>query len=215
MREPLEGTDVSGRGQTDAADSIESLLESEDTETVVERLSESGTRYHVSESNVDDIVGSTASADGDTDSESVAFGGEPSRTVSSEGIDEVFEKLEAEAAAREEDPIAASPTVERRPDDWESSPFDAADRDPDFDELKREYGSLSGSAPERTISDESVDDILALVSDDADPDADDRSSGRTDGESIRPADPDAAMSSLFDDATVSGGPESMDESIRE
>lgn len=210
MQEPFEGADESGREGADG-DSIESLLESEDTETVVERLRESGPRYYVSESNVDDILESIAPKEDDTDADSHAFDGKPTRIVSAEGIDDVFEKLEAEAPSHDEEPTATSARTERRADDLESSPFARAAEEPDFEELKREYGSLSGRAPEKTISDESVDDILALVSDDDPDDAADRSPNATVDEAIRPDDSAAAMSSLLDDAVAPDEPEPADE----
>ncbi|WP_265109458.1 hypothetical protein [Halosolutus halophilus] len=253
MRESLDGEDGSEGSRADEADSIESVLESaEDTETVVEKLRESGTRYHVSESNVDDVIDSIGSTeDGDTDPDPFTLDGGPTRTVSSEGIDEVFEKLEAEVDDRDEEPIGTSATTERRPEDGEPSPFAAAAEEPDFEELKREYGSLSGRPPAKTVSDESVDDILALASGDdgratADGDgetadsatarrspsrrspaggssgqddvangAGDRSPSGTAVEAIRPDDPEAAMTSLLDDAAAPDRSEPADESTGE
>ena len=83
------------------AESLESLLNSTavDTETVVERLRESGPRQHVSDASVDEILETIATPQEDDETDDFALSGGPKRTVSTKGIDEVFEQLEASAGA--------------------------------------------------------------------------------------------------------------------
>lgn len=164
-----------GRPTEDAVDSVEWLLKltEEDTEAVVEQLRESGTRYYVSESNVDDVLerirrpDDTEGLDDDTRSTRFELTGGPRKTVSTRGIDDVFEKLEAQAADRE--PRTKPAPGETDGDARPSTPaITRATDDPDFEEIKGEFGTLSGGSPDRTVSDRSVDDVLDLVSDDPD-----------------------------------------------
>lgn len=98
------------------------------------------------------------------------LGGGPRQTVSTAGIDEVFDQLEDDAAASAGDePPAASTTTS------------SVGGDPlaDLEHADDAEGGLAGGGPDRTVSRTSADDIL------------DRASGGTDFETVaEQADPD-------------------------
>lgn len=83
-----------------------------------------------------------------------SIGGGPKKTVSTDGIDEVFEKLEEQALEPDElaRPVSRSET--------ESPSLDSAFSD---DEIDEEFGTLSGSGPKRSVSSTSADDILSAA----------------------------------------------------
>ena len=186
------------------ADSIDDLLHStgQGTEAVVEQLRESGPRRHVSEESVDDVLAEIATPQPEaTERDGFALTGGPTRTISTTGIDEVFEQLEAET-----EPPAPTATADGpEPDNHthrSSAPLTAiTDESPTFEELEAETDddtlTLSGG-PTRTVSDRSVDDILDLV-DGADQEPETPAPAEedpTDASALRPADPEAAMASL-------------------
>lgn len=206
MGQPFEGDDGDPPPEEDET-SVEWLLGSmeEDTETVIERLRESGTRQYVSDTNVDDVLAELgpdrvrdSGEDGDANSDGFGLRGGPKTTVSRKGIDEVFEKLEAAAAADRTDGDDRAGRSDRSSTDL----ADAAE-DADFEEIKREFGSLSGRGPTRTTSDRSVDEVLDVVSDDAgESDGADEPVPEGDATALRPDDPEAAMAALVDDAVL-------------
>ncbi|AGB14680.1 hypothetical protein Halru_0026 [Halovivax ruber XH-70] len=210
MGSRTEGDD----GPIRRTDSLEALLQATDrnTEEIVEALRESGPRRHVSESSVDEVL-ETASRPQAADDDAFALSGGPTRTISTTGIDEVFETLEAEApplstASRAE--AASQPAAE--PDTSTStsesgSTSESTDATDDLtarplaevDETQRAeatVASLSGGGPRRTVSEQSVDDILSLL-DDEEPDTTDSDAAAAD---LRPDDAGDALASLLADA---------------
>ncbi|WP_290810794.1 hypothetical protein [Halovivax sp.] len=197
------------------ADSLEALLRStgQDTETVVERLRESGPRRHVSDSSVDDVLEEIATPQKSTgEREGFALSGGPTRRVSTAGVDEVFEQLEAEAMAESPAVTEREPTGSSGGDGNRSGPrvhrstaplADEAGETATFGDLDADdggFGTLAGGGPTRTVSDRSVDEILELADE---PDADDAPDGRAgDIETLRPADPEAAMADLVSEGAA-------------
>jgi len=182
--------DADGFGGSPADDPVDLLAdaEEEDTAAVVERLRESGPCQHVSAESVDEVLseldgdGSATDdggagesdagveqdaedRDGDADGEASGglVGGGPTTTVSQEGIDEVFEKLEAETPDRGDDvaPSGEDETLEETVSD--PDPTDAASGTSSSGDG---FGTLAGGGPTTTVSDESVDDVLSQVGDD-------------------------------------------------
>ncbi|WP_247730541.1 hypothetical protein [Halovivax limisalsi] len=169
-------------------ESLEALLDATgaDTETVVDRLRESGPRRHVSDASVDDVLESISTPQEPETTGGFGLAGGPTRTVSTAGIDEVFEQLEASVGApdgTESDehdatqpgesagPGASSvtdgtdgPSVDRRSNrlDRPSADFERVERD-----VETEFGSLAGGGPTTTVSDEGVDEILAHLEDES------------------------------------------------
>ncbi len=185
--------DADGFGGSPADEDPVDLLadaEAEDTATVVQRLRESGPHQHVSAESVDDVLAEldgdgSATDDGgvgreshsesdnaDSETSSGLVGGGPTTTVSQEGIDEVFEKLEAETPGRGDDAdgIAndAAVDVARTDDEPTADDADPTDAQSGGSSTDDGFGTLAGGGPTTTVSDESVDDILSQVSDDVD-----------------------------------------------
>lgn len=210
-----------GNEPSSGGDSVEELLRSTDkgTEAVVEQLRESGTRRHVSGSSVDDVLAEIATPqDEASERDGFALSGEPTRHISTAGIDEVFEQLEAEAGPPADegderttlDPAGgegdrSDPRVRRSP----TRLVDEGGEKPTFDDVESDaedaFGSLAGGGPTRTVSDRSVDEILELVDepddgDDEPDDEDDEPHG--DAAALRPADPEAAMADLVSEGAA-------------
>lgn len=211
MGSRTEGDD----GPIRRTDSLEALLQAtdRDTEEIVEALRESGPRRHVSESSVDEVL-ETASRPQAADDDAFALSGGPTRTISTTGIDEVFETLEAEApplstaprseaasqSAAEPDAStsasAARSTSEPTGETGESATRPLAEMDGTQHAEATTVPSLSGGGPQRTVSDQSVDDILSLL-DDEEPDATESDATAAD---LRPDDAGDALASLLADA---------------
>src|SRR6056297_3815962 len=187
MGSRTEGDD----GPVRRTDSLEALLQAtdRDTEEIVEALRESGPRRHVSESNVDEVLEAVSRPQaGETDDEFALSGG-PTRTISTTGIDEVFETLEAEAPPLSAAPRAEATSRSTVEPDASASvsgsgsasdltdatgestarPLSGEERKGDTtldDQQHAEsttVASLSGGGPQRTVSEQSVDDILSLL----------------------------------------------------
>ncbi|ELZ11002.1 hypothetical protein C479_09333 [Halovivax asiaticus JCM 14624] len=211
MGSRTEGDD----GPIRRTDSLEALLQAtdRDTEEIVEALRESGPRRHVSESSVDEVL-ETASRPQAADDDAFALSGGPTRTISTTGIDEVFETLESEApplstaSARDAaSQSATEPDASTTANESESTsePADAAGESttPSLAEVDGQQhaeattvASLSGGGPRRTVSEQSVDDILSLL-DDEEPDTTDSDAAAAD---LRPDDAGDALASLLADA---------------
>ncbi len=175
--------------------------EEADTAAVVERLHESGPRRHVSAESVDDVLselhgdgGATGGGGGESDAggergadereshgesddaDSKAsgglVGGGPTTTVSQEGIDEVFEKLEAETPDRSDDaggfPDDATVDAARTDDGTTADDADRSDAASEPSSGDDGFGTLAGGGPAMTVSEEGVDEIISQVSDDVD-----------------------------------------------
>jgi len=140
---------------------------------------------------------STASADEDTNDELTAVGGGPKKTVSTAGIDEVFEKLEEKAP----EPDELGGPIERVESD--SPAFESGTpEDPASDD---EFGSLSGGGPTKRVSDTSADDILANVEDagfDSFQDGDSDAHVETDPDAVLDEETTGQESTLDDETTT-------------
>ncbi|WP_254864617.1 hypothetical protein [Halovivax gelatinilyticus] len=204
METRWEGGDRSNMSSSDAT-TLEALLESADvdTETVVDRLRESGPRRHVSEENVDDVLAEISTPADDETAGGFGLSGGPTTTVSTTGIDEVFDQLERDARAEKSG--SAHETVESTSasDDRYVGTLDS-DRDHDFERVEREveseFGSLAGGGPTRTVSERGVDEILALVDEEPGETLEPEHESPTDA--LLPDDPDEAMATLVSDASV-------------
>src|SRR6056297_166665 len=168
--------DADRSGGSTANDDPADLLadaDAEDADAVVERLRESGPRQHVSDESVDDVLsdldgGENAdeqdadARDADSETSEGLVGGGPTTTVSQDGIDEVFERLEAETP-NHDDRVEASEddasAVNGTDDDAVTAddPIDVQSGDSTTDD---EFGTLSGGGPTTTVSDEGVDEVL-------------------------------------------------------
>jgi|GEM_PF-4828866 len=104
-----------------------------------------------------------SSDDADSEASGGLVGGGPTTTVSQEGIDEVFEKLEAETPDRGDD---AAPRGEGGALEETVSDADTANVQLEASSSDDEFGTLAGGGPTTTVSEEGVDDILSQVSDD-------------------------------------------------
>lgn len=170
---PLPGVEPDDRPEPPDNETLAAWLESvteQPTEAIVERLHDeddpsdaavdavvdddlpepadspfdtSGPRTHVSEQTVDSL-----NPVEDTD-ESDGFAGGSPTTISTDGIDEVFEELE-EAAPGGDD---GGPIVDRVEADTPPEPDDPASDEP------------LGGGPDKTVQSESVDDILDTAAD--------------------------------------------------
>ncbi|MFC3959697.1 hypothetical protein [Halovivax cerinus] len=183
------------------SESLETLMESTDrtTEEIVEALRESGPRRHVSETNVDDVLDDLSrSLETDADG-AFSLSGGPTRTISTTGIDEVFETLEAEAPPLS--PDTSQPEVD--PSEQRASVthrrVDAARERSLDDEPTESFGSLSGGDPTRTVSDQSVDDILSLIEEGEASDVDADDPGDDTAAALRPPDAGEQLASLLSD----------------
>jgi len=201
--------------ETAEEESIESLLNETNrpTEEVVDALRKSGPRRHVSDRSVDEILADVSHSRSAESSDGLALSGEPRRTVSTTGIDEIFETLEAEAPPLPPEPefddspdlrsVRDASTQDTRDGATDSSAGDRSDDDDSF-------GTLAGGDPTRTVSDQSVDDILELVEDGPDADDSETEDPRRDASDLRPDDPEAELVALLtgdepagpDDATT-------------
>ncbi|MFC6729936.1 hypothetical protein ACFQDG_14890, partial [Natronoarchaeum mannanilyticum] len=105
--------------------------------------------------------------DADSEASGGLVGGGPTTTVSQEGIDEVFEKLEAETPDRGDDADDVAGDAARA-DDETITGDDQTDAPPGSSSSDDGFGTLSGGGPATTVSDEGVDEIVSQVSDDLD-----------------------------------------------
>jgi hypothetical protein len=147
------------------------------TEVVVEQVREHGPNRTVSEESVDDVLdeldGESNERSEENDGEQELVGGGPTTTVADDGIDEVFEKLASKAAdapaaersSEGEDDVGAPSGSEEVNHETGSDDAKTAAENEDYDGTD---GGLAGGGPTRTVSEESVDDVLATVSGDAD-----------------------------------------------
>lgn len=182
----------------ESEDSIEALLRATDRDTaeVVDALQDGGQRRHVSETSVDDVLTELPGPEAETSDDPFALSGGPKRTVSTSGIDEVFETLEDEApalpaesqvdassgsagdesAANGSGSVSASTAADAASggaaassDRADAAPitFDRAGEEPPETAGDEEpFGALVGGEPTRTVSDASVDDILDSLDED-------------------------------------------------
>lgn len=229
----VETTDDPAR----SADSIESLLRStdRDTEEIVDALRESGPRQHVSETDVDEILTDLSEPQPEAADDEYALSGGPTRTVSTSGIDEVFDTLEAEAPSLPPEPqvdasggagggdsgetgfggaatAMAADSASGTTASVDRSGSTAVTFDPtganDSDDDAEPFGSLVGGEPTRTVADESVDDILETLEDES-PDQTAEGARQETDESVddlRPNDPEGELVDLLAGAEPDPGP---------
>lgn len=139
----------------------------ETTAAIESALEEGGPRVHTADAEDAGATEAEAAA-GASDARQSDVGGGPRRTVSSSGIDQVFEELEASADAGggAGGAVAASASSEQSSVAGPESDSDAADDEPAADGDSDD--GIVGGGPTRTVSETSADDILERVAGDED-----------------------------------------------